>query len=298
MKKLFSSLIFFGTLSLSAQAAGNPAVDGIINVGTRLAPDQLTMDAYDRWVEPIAKPSGKDFSSAFAPTIFAWYQKEKDAPLPPQVAQDPDKIYVDVATAKAQALALESSGDIESFTAAGANVYAQVDGNVDQALEAELNVWGKPVGLSEGKTKPAPAPFGKRANWLAPNPAWGSGAYASLEVRKNGGIIYDLSDRYFLLVRGDSVKGYDVLMQFLGPVGSSSTTNVLAIALIRPLPNGKASFKISSRYQGQSYGMLGEIGRSSIGFSQSKVRGIQKSYVDSVLELRTSGKIKDHDNDL
>ena len=45
-------------------------------------------------------------------------------------------------------------------------------------------------------------------------------------------------------------------------------------------------------------GGIGEIGRNTIGFSQSKVRGIQKSYVDSVYELRTTGRIKDHDNDL
>ena len=62
------------------------------------------------------------------------------------------------------------------------------------------------------------------------------------------------------------------------------------------MPNGKSSFKISSRYQGQSYRMLGDIGRNTIGFSASKVRGIQKSYVDTVVELRKTGKIKDNDN--
>jgi hypothetical protein len=292
------NLFAFLLLNVCAVAAPNPALDGIINVGTRLAPATLSADSYAAWVDPIAKPNGKDYTSAFAPSIFAWYAAQKDAALPPQVQQDPDHIYVDVDTAKKEALALEASGDIEPYTAAGANVYAMVDGNVDQALEAQLDVWGKPIGQMEGKTKPAPAPFGKRANWFAPNPAWGPGAYASLEVRKDGGIIWDLSDRYLLLVRGDSTHGYDVLMQFLGPVGTSSTTNVLAIAVIRPLPNGKASFKISSRYQGQSYRFLGDIGRNTIGFSQSKVRGIQKSYVDSVTELRTTGKIVDHVNDL
>jgi hypothetical protein len=285
-------------VSFSAQAAVNPALDGIINVGTRLAPQDLSLDAYSRWVDPIAKPNGKDFTSSFAPAIFAWYESNKSAPLPAQVSQDADKIYVDVETAKAQALELEDSGDIEPYTAAGADVYAIVDGNVDQALEAQLNVWGKPVGKLEGKTKPAPSPFGKRANWFAPNPAWGPGAYASLEVRKDGGIIWSLSDRYVLLVRGDSATGYDILMQYIGPVGQSPTTNVLAIAMIRPMPDGKASFRISSRYQGQSYRFLGEIGRSTIGFSQSKVRGIQKSYVDTVTELRATGKIADHANDL
>ena len=62
--------------------------------------------------------------------------------------------------------------------------------------------------------------------------------------------------------------------------------------------DGKSSFKISSRYQGQSYRFLGEIGRNTIGFNASKVRGIQKSYVESVVELRTTGRIKDHENDL
>jgi hypothetical protein len=292
------NILFAFLASLSAFATVNPALDGIINVGTRLAPATLTLDSYNRWVEPIAKPAGKDYTSGYAPAIFAWYERQQNAPLPPQVNADPEHIYVDVETAKAQALALEASGDVEPYTSAGADTYALVDGTVDQALEAELNVWGKPVGAPEGKTKPAPAPFGKRANWLAPNPLWGAGAYASLEVRKDGGIIYDLSDRYLLLVRGDSSKGYDILMQYIGPVGQTSTTNVLAIAMIRPAPNGKASFRISSRYQGQSYRFLGDIGRNTIGFSQSKIRGIQKSYVDTVHELRTTGKIADHVNDL
>lgn len=296
MKSLFALFAF--TLGSAALAAGNPALDGLINVGTRPAPAELTLDAYGRWVQPIAQPNGKDYTSAFAPSIFAWYEKQKDAPLPAQVMQDPDKIFVDVDTAKAQALALEQSGDIETYTAAGADVYAIADGNVDQAVEAQLNCWGKPVGQLEGKTKPAPSPFNKRANWFAPNPLWGAGAYASLEVRKDGGIIWDLSDRYVVLVRGDSQRGYDILMQYIGPADKSPTTNVLAIAMIRPLPNGKSSFRISSRYQGQSYRFLGEIGRNTIGFSQSKVRAIQKSYLDTVAELRTTGKIQDHVNDL
>lgn len=293
------TLCFSLVLSSTAFAgAGNPALNGVINVGTRLAPDQLSLEAYNRWVEPIAKPRGEDYTSAFAPKIFAWFERQKNAPLPNAVSADPDKIYVDVETAKAQTIALEDNGDIDPYTTAGADVYAMVNGSVDQALEAQLNVWGKPVGKTEGKTNPSPMPFSRRADWFAPNPLWGAGAYVNLEMRRDGGIIKNISDRYLLLVRGDSQKGYDVLMQFIGQAGESSTTNVLAIAIIRPLPNGKASFKISSRYQGQSYRILGDIGRNTIGFSQSKVRQMQLNYVNSVNELRATGRIKDHDSDL
>jgi len=298
------SLVFLGVLiSLSSVAharsnAVNPALDGIIDVGPRLAPPRLELSSYQRWADPILKSSGKDYSSAFAERIFAWFEREKSSPLPPQVQSDPDKIYVNVQGPKAETIEMENNGDIEPYIVAGADVYAELQGNIDQALEAELNIWGKPVGAADGHTKPAPAPFGKRLNYFAPNASWGPGAFASLEIRKNGGIINDLSDRYLLLLRGDSQNGYDILTQFIGPVGYSGTTNVLAMIILRPLPNGKTSFKISSRYQGQSYRFLGETGRDTIGFSANKVRGIQKSFVDSVVELRSSGKIVDHSNDL
>jgi hypothetical protein len=295
---VFSALSAQVFSALSAQAATNPALDGIINVGNRPAPAQLERNAYLRWAEPILKNGGKDYSSAFAEKIFAWFEREKDRPLPAEVQKDPEKIFVNVEGPKAETIALENSGEIEPYVAAGAEVYAELQGTVDQALEAELNLWGKPVGQSEGRTKPAPAPFGKRVDYLAPNPLWGSGVFASLEIRKNGGIINDLSDRYFVLVRGDSQKGYDIAMQFIGVVGESATSNVFAIAIIRPLPNGKSSFKISSRYQGQSYRILGEVGRNTIGFSSSKVRGLQKNYMDTIVELRSTGKILDHTNDL
>mgnify|MGYP003337920019 CR=1 FL=1 len=122
--KMFAIGILSLAILPSAFAAASPALEGIVNVGTRLAPSQLSLDAYSRWIEPIAKPDGKDFTSAFAPSIFSWYEQQKDAPLPPQVSQDPDKIFVDVETAKAQAIALEKSRDIETYVAAGADVYA------------------------------------------------------------------------------------------------------------------------------------------------------------------------------
>jgi hypothetical protein len=288
------------TLFLSHGAyAANPALEGIPDVGTRLAPAELTKEAYLRWAEPILTAGSIDRTSPFTDHIFAWFEAEKNKPLPPEVATDPQKIHVEVASAKAYAIQLENEGLIEKDVAAGGNVYAEIPGTVDQVLEATLALWGKPVGKTEGKTKPDATPtHSKRVNYFAPNPKWGPGASVSLETRRKGGVVEDINDRYLLLVRGDSSKGYDVLMQFIAPADDQTKTSfVLAIAQIRPLPGGKVSHKLASRYMGQSYSPM-PGGRDVIGFSRSKIRTIERIFVETVAELRATGKIKDKENDL
>lgn len=274
-------------------------MDGMPDVGTRLAPAELSKDAYVRWAEPLLKAQGTDRLSPFTNIIFAWYEANKGNSLPGEVAKDPQRIFADVETAKRETIALEEAGEIEKYVAAGANVYAEIPGTVDQVLESTLYLWGKPIGKTEGKTKPGAQPtHSKRADYLEPNAKWGPGAFANLEIRKSGGIVKDLSDHYILLVRGDATKGYDVLMQFAAPQGKTETQQVLAIAVIRPLGNGKVAHKIASRYIGQSYGLLGPIGREQMGFNQAKVKQIEKSFTDYVNELRTTGKIADQTNEL
>lgn len=287
-------------LALIAQPAlASPALIGMPDVGTRLAPAELSEEAYLRWAEPILNAQGVDRTSPFTSHIFAWYEANKNTGLPEQVNKDPQRIYADVNTAKQETIALENEGEIEKYVAAGANVYAEIPASVDQVLETTLYLWGKPIGQAGGKTKPAAQPtHSNRADWLEPNAKWGAGAYANLEVRKNGGIVKDLSDHYLLLVRGNSSKGYTVLMQYVAPQGKTETTRVLAIAIIKPLPNGKTAHKIASRYMGQSYGILGPIGREQMGFNQTKVRSIEKRFLEYVEELRTTGKIADQNNDL
>ncbi len=290
---------FLLAISTATNALAGPALDGMPDVGTRLAPAELSKEAYLRWAEPILNAQGVDRTSPFTNQIFAWYEANKNTGLPEQVNKDPQKIYADVATAKAETIALEDAGEIEKYVAAGANVYAEIQGTPEQVLESTLYLWGKPIGQAGGKTKPAAQPtHANRADWLEPNEKWGPGAYANLEVRKNGGIVRDLSDHYLLLVRGDATKGFTVLMQFAAPQGKTETSHVLAIAIIKPLGNGKVAHKIASRYMGQSYGILGPIGREQMGFNQTKVRSIEKKFIDYVTELRTTGKIADQVNDL
>ncbi len=297
MKNL--SLLAVVASLISQTALAGPGLDGMPDVGKRPAPAELSKEAYLRWAEPLLNATGTDRTSPFSQSIFAWYEANKNSPLPEQVGRDPQKIYADVATAKAETIALEDAGEIPKYVAAGGNVYAEIEGTLDQALEANLFLWGKPIGKQEGRTKPDASPtHSKRVDYAEPNEKWGPGAYANLEIRKNGGIVRDLSDHYLVLVRGDNVKGYDVLMQYLAPEGQSETIAVLAIAMLRPLPNGKIAHKISSRYMGQSYGILGPIGRDAMGFNQTKVKGIEKRFVDYVTELRTTGTIKDQKNDL
>lgn len=288
-------------LSFPLSAFANPALEGIPNVGERHAPAELNRDTYLQWAEPILNATGNDLTSPFTDIVFAWYEEQKNSPLPEQVAKDPQKIFVDTLSAKRQTIDLEEKGFIPPYVTAGANVYAEIPGTTDQALDATLYLWGKPAKQAEGKTKPVATPsHSARVNYLAANPLWGAGAYGSLEIRSNGGsgLVSDLSDRYLMLVRGDSVKGYDIFMQYIGPGSTTETTKVFAIATIRPLPNGKVAHKIASRYMGQSYGALKSMGRELFAFNAAKVRQIELTYVKYVNELRTTGNIADEKNDL
>ena len=62
----------------------------------------------------------------------------------------------------------------------------------------------------------------------------------------------------------------------------------------------KVSYKISTRYQGQNYTILGgiRIGRDQIGFSVPKVRAVQVESNGLLKELQDTGTIKDRKNDL
>lgn len=182
----------------------------------------------------------------------------------------------------------------------GAEVYAELQGTTDLALEAMLYRWGKPIGKTDGFTYPPGGPFARRIEYFAPNADWGSMAYASLSLRRDGGIVKDLADRYMMLVRGDSQRGYDVLMQYIGAGGTTPTTKVFAMAIIRPVADGKVSYKISTRFQGQSYKVLGNvsIGRKNIGFNPDKVRAVQMEYAGNLKELRETGKISEKKSDI
>lgn len=297
MKTLIPALVL-ATLPPIAHADLNPALVDMQTGKVNPAPAELTLEAYQAWVAPYVK--GSDAMSAFTPKIFEWYQVEKDRALPPEVYKDPQHIYVNVARPLQETDALEKGGDITEGNTVGAEVYAEQTGTLKQALDTMLFRWGKPTGAAEGKTYAPGGNFQKRVDYYAANPEWGPNAFASLSMRRNGGIIADLSDRYIVLVRGDETRGYDVLMQYVKPGGGTSTEKCFAIAMLRALPGGKVAYKISTRYQGQNYSILGSIaiGRAKVGFNPANARNLQIESNGMLKELQDTGTIKDRKSDI
>ncbi|MCO5141707.1 MAG: hypothetical protein M9962_01300 [Oligoflexia bacterium] len=299
MKKIIGIL---GLLLLvnTAYADKNPALIDMDSAPVSPSPAALEEESYMEWIEPIYEWAGGNPYSAFTPLVFEWYREEKDRGLPSEVFEDPGKVFVNVNRPLQQTIELEDAGEIEVGNTVGAEVYAQMDGTVDEALEAMVFRWGKPVGATEGKTYPPGGAFARRVEYFSPISNWGDGAYANLSLRRDGGIVKDLADRYLFLVKGDSQKGYDVVMQYLKSGGKTPTQQCFAIAIIRPEAPGKVSYKISTRFQGQSYKVLGNvsIGRKNIGFNVEKVRAIQVEYMGMLDELKKTGTIQDKPTDI
>jgi hypothetical protein len=299
MKLTIISAMLFSSFAFTASL--NPALIDVQTGKPRIAPEKLDQEAYLAWAEPILKPAaGTDYTSAFTSLVFEWYESERERGLPQEAIDAKEKFYINVQRPLEQTIELEEAGEIEEGNTVGAEVYAELDASAEQALTAMLFRWGKPVGKEEGNTYPAASPFSRRVDYFAPVADWGSNGFASLSLRRDGGIVKDMADRYMVLVYGDKDRGYDVLMQYIKPAGKTSTSRVFAIAMIRPLANGKTSYKISTRYQGQSYKVLGNvsIGRSNIGFNPEKVKAVQIDYANQLKELKETGNIKDKKTDI
>lgn len=288
-------MVIAALLLTQVAIAGNPALDNVLTGRQNPAPVELSLASFKAWVTPIVVKGDDDYYSAFTEKVFAWYEREKDRALPPEVSSDREKIYTDVEGPKRQTIEMEEAGEIEEGNTVGAEVYSEMQGTVGQVLEAMLYRWGKPVGKWEGSTNPQDSQFAKRADYFAPNPEWAAGGFATLTQRQNGGIAKDLFDRYIVLVRGDERKGYDVIMQYLKPENArTSSKKSFAIAIIRPIDANRTSYKISTRYQGQSYSFLGNVsvGRNNIGFNAQRVRQRQQEFAKTLKELRDTGTIK------
>ncbi len=291
-KKIFGFMVAVFAYTAIASAALNPALVGMTTGKNNPAPTALENSSYMAWATPILKSS--DAVSAFTTNVFTWFNTERDRDLPSQVYQDRNKIYVNVDRPLQETSDLEDQGEIEEATTIGAEVYAEMDGAPAQVLEAMLFRWGKPVGQWEGTTNPPPSPYSKRVEYFAANQEWGTGAYVNQSIRQNGGFANDLNDRYLVLVRGSAQKGYDVLMQFVKAGGTTGTTKCFALASIRPIGDGtKSAYKISTRYQGQNYKILGSVslGRSQIGFNPQKAREVQMDFIRMLQELKATGTI-------
>lgn len=283
------------TLFLGITTAANPALDDMQRGTKYFAPATIERASYINWVTPILEPQNS--KSAFTDYAFDWFETEKDRPLPSQVYQDRDKIFVRVDRPLQETNDLESRGEIEEGTTVGAEVYAEMDGAPSEVLTAMLFRWGKPAKAEEGTTAPSPSPFSSRVEYFAANPEWGPGAYVNLSRRIDGGIIKDLHDRYLVLIRGNAQKGYDIVMQFVKAAGKTPSTQSLGLAMIRPLGDGKkSSFKITTRYQGQSYKVFGNIsiGRSRVGFNIVNARNVQLDFARALRELKDTGDIRNN----
>ncbi len=282
-----------------AHADVNPALKGIQKGKIVPAPEALNVDSYLDWLDAVSKVQGwQDIASAFTDKLFTWYENEKNRGLPSEVYPNSDLIYVNVERPKQETVELEEQGDIESETTIGAEVYAEMDGSIDQVLDVMLYRWGKPIGKTDGETHPNGGMFSYRAEYFSPNQEWGPHGYANVSNRTNGGLLKDMDDRYLVLIYGDNIRGYDILMQYLAPHGKTATKKSLGIATMRPLPNGKTAFKITTRYQGQSYNIPLIDGRSVFGFNESKVRAVQKEFSDMLKDYRSGGKFKQTSSDL
>ncbi len=302
MKKILVALAIFMSVGIAhAEEKQNPALIDMETGVQRPAPAVLEYTSYVQWVQPILEwESGKSALSAFTPHVFAWMEEQKGRPLPPEVFKDPKKIFVNVDRPLQQTIQLEDAGEIEEGNTVGAEVYAEMEGSVEEGLAAMLFLWGRPVGEASGRTYPAASPFARRVEYSAPLPELGEGAFANLTLRRDGGVIKDLADRYILLVRGNAQVGYTVVMQYVRPALKTETQHVFAMALLEPMGEGKFSYRISTRYQGQNYKILGgiKLGRATVGFNREKVRAVAEEYRARIQELRLTGTIKDKKTDI
>lgn len=180
MKRLLC-LGSFLVLSIAAHAADS---DGTIN-----PPAQITRASYTGWLRAI-----NSNVSPFTDHVFDWYEAQLTHPIPSQVSQDPDKIYVNVDKALQETIALEQSGDVEEGTTIGFDAYSIIPVPINVALETKLFNWGKPIGARAGDTYPFDSVFSTVHNTITEK--WGQGNYWSVTDQTGGGIVQDLHDQY------------------------------------------------------------------------------------------------------
>ncbi len=251
------------------------------------APEQIERSSYTAWLEEI-----RSVISPFNEYMFDWYETQLRSPMPEEVAQDPEKIFVAIDAPLAETIELEDAGDIEAGVTYGLETYALVDAPVDTAIETLLFKWGKPIGQASGTTYPNDTVYGYRQETIEQK--WGPATYQTTTVKTSGGIAKDQKDIYSLMVRGDSVRGYVAVGQFFKPNGNTSTISSMSVLMFLPTPDGKTEFRVSGRHMGQSYKFFGiEYGRRNFGFNKDRIRVGQKEFIDSIYELKRTGTIKE-----
>lgn len=274
MKHLFAlALMLFSSLAVAA--------------GDTTPPPSIERTTYVRWLKAI-----KSVVSPFDQKIFAWYEQQRNLPLPNEVNADPQKLFVSVERPLAATIELEDAGEIEKAVTYGLETYGIVDAPVEMALETIMFRWGKPVGQAQGTTYPTDPVYGFREEKLEPQ--WGEGAYRTITHKTGGGVAKEMHDVYSLLVRGDARSGYVLVGSFIGKEGrnQTQTTSFITIVMLKPTADGKTDYRVAGFHMGQNYGFLGiEHGRKNYGFNRDRIRGGQKEFYDQVAELKKTGKI-------
>ena len=229
---LLLSILMLASLPLAAfaEAPEAPIIPGKIE--------------YRAWLEQLGAQV-----SPFYEHLFSWNEAQEKMDLPTEVSLDPQGLFVSVRRPLAETIKMEDSGEIEESVTVGLESYGVVDAPIELVLETVLFRSGKPVGKTEGSTRPVDSIFGSRRETIRER--WGAGAYYITNNKTGGGLVRDQNDSYAMIVRGSPQQGYLVFSSFLAPVGVTETKSAFTIVRLRALPDGKTDYRITSRYQGQ-----------------------------------------------
>jgi hypothetical protein len=248
-------------------------------------PDAISPASYKAWLSAI----GSAPPCPYADELFQWHSGQLSAPLPAQVGQDADHLFVDVTAAIAETDVAENAGDVDAATTVGFDAYSLVEVPIETALEAALFFFGKPIGQTEGETYPFDLIFAQ-SHWKI-RAKWGVGSYSSQLSDTGGGIVKALHDDYTVLVRRSTTNTYSIVCIFYGETAgeqTATTSHINAIVMSSQTGN-KTALRHRLRRTGQNYSMLG--GRASA-FNVSAIRRAQKAFDAALLELRATGTIR------
>jgi len=251
-------------------------------------PMQLTRGNYRDWLGAI-----KSDISAFFDPAFDWYETQLRTPMPAQVGSDPEKVYVAVDAADQQTTKLENSADIDQGNTMGFDAYFRANVPISVGLKTMLFFCGKPVGLPQGDTYPYNDTFATCHLSIREN--WGANNYLTTVSMMNGGFAQNLYDYDTVLLRGNGTDGYVLFASFYGPVQPDKTATIseISISMLKSSSENVIECRQCVRRNGQSYKFL-PFGRQQFGFNVARFRKEEIAVRDSMIELKTTGKIKEN----
>lgn len=199
-------------------------------------------------------------------------------------------ILVEIEAAFNQALDVQddSSVDMPPFSTVGFDGYTIIEAPIDAVAATYqfrngLPVGAKERGWKEGATYPNDKLFEyRREKFSDMTDVWGPGAHFNTSIKQRstegGSFVKGLSDAYAVFARGNAKAGYDIVFQFLGKACfpeeeqklddcNSLTKSSFTILMLRPIDEKRTAFKMSGRFNGQSYQTFREVGYWEVGFN-------------------------------